>query len=38
MCYKDEYWHGHYPSGLRGLVNAAANIGNVFGQLSFGLG
>jgi PHS family inorganic phosphate transporter-like MFS transporter len=39
-----EYWGGltnspkggHYPAGLRGLVNAAANIGNIFGQLSFG--
>ncbi|KAL2312110.1 putative inorganic phosphate transporter C8E4.01c [Schizosaccharomyces pombe] len=27
---------GHYPSGIRGLVNASANIGNIFGQLLFG--
>ncbi|CAB91163.1 plasma membrane inorganic phosphate transmembrane transporter Pho841 [Schizosaccharomyces pombe] len=27
---------GHYPSGIRGLVNAASNIGNIFGQLMFG--
>ena len=32
-----QYWHNHYPSGLRGLVNAGANIGNIFGQLIFGL-
>ncbi|KAL9063860.1 MAG: hypothetical protein Q9161_009233 [Pseudevernia consocians] len=37
-----EYWGGlqnkppHYPPLLRGLVNSAANIGNIFGQLSFG--
>ncbi|EEB06010.1 inorganic phosphate transporter [Schizosaccharomyces japonicus yFS275] len=35
------YWggiegHAHYPSGIRGLVNAASNIGNVFGQVLFG--
>ncbi len=36
------YWGGlddkspHYPPLLRGLVNAAANIGNIIGQLSFG--
>lgn len=36
------YWGGltgpppHYPPLLRGLVNAAANIGNIVGQLSFG--
>lgn len=26
----------HYPPLLRGFVNSAANIGNIFGQLSFG--
>ncbi|RFU26307.1 hypothetical protein B7463_g10027, partial [Scytalidium lignicola] len=39
-----EYWGGltnhprggHYPPGLRGLVNAGAQIGNIFGQLGFG--
>ncbi|KAL8789818.1 MAG: hypothetical protein Q9195_006652 [Heterodermia aff. obscurata] len=37
-----EYWGGlqdrspHYPPLLRGLVNAAANLGNIVGQLSFG--
>lgn len=37
-----EYWGGlehkkpHYPPGLRGLVNAGSNIGNIFGQLVFG--
>lgn len=37
-----EYWGGlqhktpHYPPLLRGLVNAAANMGNIIGQLSFG--
>ncbi|KAL6720308.1 hypothetical protein ACLMJK_002229 [Lecanora helva] len=37
-----EYWGGlagkvpHYPPLLRGLVNSAANIGNIVGQLSFG--
>ncbi|BFZ61366.1 hypothetical protein YB2330_002431 [Saitoella coloradoensis] len=32
-----EYWQGtSYPAGLRGLVSAGANIGNIFGQLSFG--
>lgn len=37
-----EYWGGlqheppHYPPLLRGLVNSAANIGNILGQLSFG--
>lgn len=37
-----EYWGGlqgkkpHYPPLLRGTVNAAANIGNIIGQLSFG--
>ena len=36
------YWGGlqgktpHYPPLLRGLVNAAANIGNIIGQLTFG--
>ncbi|KAL9099549.1 MAG: hypothetical protein Q9163_004969 [Psora crenata] len=35
------YWgdlHGQepYPPLLRGLVNCSANIGNIFGQLSFG--
>ena len=36
------YWGGlshgtpHYPPLLRGLVNSAANIGNIVGQLSFG--
>ena len=36
------YWGGlqhqtpHYPPLLRGLVNAAANMGNIVGQLSFG--
>ena len=36
------YWGGlqhktpHYPPLLRGLVNAAANMGNIIGQLSFG--
>jgi PHS family inorganic phosphate transporter-like MFS transporter len=32
-----QYWHNSYPTVLRGLVNAGANIGNVFGQLAFGL-
>ncbi|KAL9128382.1 MAG: hypothetical protein Q9217_002936 [Psora testacea] len=38
-----EYWGGlqgktpHYPPLLRGLVNSSANIGNIFGQLTFGL-
>lgn len=39
-----EYWGGltgvkkpTYPLLLRGAVNAAANIGNVIGQISFGL-
>ena len=38
----NRYWGGlqhktpHYPPLLRGLVNAAANIGNIIGQLSFG--
>ena len=34
-----EYWggaQGDYPPLLRGTVNAAANIGNIIGQLSFG--
>ncbi|KAL9136992.1 MAG: hypothetical protein Q9175_001797 [Cornicularia normoerica] len=37
-----EYWGGlqhkppHCPPLLRGFVNSAANIGNIFGQLSFG--
>ncbi|PMD45618.1 MFS general substrate transporter [Hyaloscypha variabilis F] len=31
-----EYWNGHYPPLLRGAVNAASNIGNIIGQLSFG--
>jgi MFS family permease len=30
------YWNGHYPPLLRGAVNAASNIGNIIGQLSFG--
>lgn len=33
------YWGGknsHYPLLLRGTVNSAANIGNIFGQLTFG--
>ncbi|EEB09067.1 inorganic phosphate transporter [Schizosaccharomyces japonicus yFS275] len=35
------YWgglegHEHYPSGIRGVVNAATNIGNILGQLLFG--
>ena len=36
------YWGGlqhhkpHYPPLLRGLVNAASNIGNIIGQLTFG--
>jgi MFS transporter, PHS family, inorganic phosphate transporter len=36
------YWGGlehetvHYPPLLRGAVNAASNIGNIIGQLSFG--
>ncbi|EPY49816.1 inorganic phosphate transporter [Schizosaccharomyces cryophilus OY26] len=35
------YWgglegHEDYPSGIRGLVNAATNIGNIMGQLIFG--
>jgi MFS family permease len=36
------YWGGlqhhkpHYPPLLRGIVNAASNIGNIFGQLIFG--
>ncbi|KAL2316052.1 putative inorganic phosphate transporter C23D3.12 [Schizosaccharomyces pombe] len=40
--YEYLYWGGlkgkkpHYPSGIHGLVNAAANIGNVFGQILFG--
>ena len=40
--YLHRYWGGlegkppHYPPLLRGLVNSAANIGNIFGQLSFG--
>lgn len=32
-----EYWGGNYPAMLHGVVNAGANIGNVFGQLLFGL-
>ncbi|RDW69870.1 hypothetical protein BP6252_08890 [Coleophoma cylindrospora] len=31
-----EYWNGTYPPLLRGAVNAASNIGNVFGQIAFG--
>jgi hypothetical protein len=30
------YWNGHYPPLLRGAVNAASDIGNIIGQLSFG--
>ncbi|WBW74985.1 plasma membrane inorganic phosphate transmembrane transporter Pho843 [Schizosaccharomyces osmophilus] len=35
------YWgglegHEDYPSGIRGLVNAGTNIGNILGQLLFG--
>src|ERR1700749_4900182 len=30
------YWNGHYPQLLRGAVNAASNIGNIIGQVSFG--
>ncbi|KAL2313827.1 putative metabolite transporter C2H8.02 [Schizosaccharomyces pombe] len=35
------YWggltgHQDYPSGIRGVVNAATNIGNIMGQLLFG--
>ena len=30
------YWDGKYPALLRGAVNAASNIGNIIGQLSFG--
>lgn len=39
---RPRYWGGlqdrspHYPPLLRGLVNAAANLGNILGQLSFG--
>ena len=42
MCDLFRYWGGlqdkqpHYPPLLRGLVNSAANIGNIFGQLTFG--
>lgn len=35
----NRYWgglHDYYPPLLRGTVNAAANIGNIIGQLSFG--
>jgi len=41
-CELVRYWGGltdpppHFPPLLRGLVNAAANIGNIVGQLSFG--
>ncbi|KAF8850185.1 MFS general substrate transporter [Acephala macrosclerotiorum] len=31
-----EYWNGKYPPLLRGAVNAASNIGNIIGQISFG--
>ncbi|KUJ16608.1 MFS general substrate transporter [Mollisia scopiformis] len=31
-----EYWNGGYPPLLRGAVNAASNIGNIIGQISFG--
>ncbi|CZR67797.1 related metabolite transporter C2H8.02 [Phialocephala subalpina] len=31
-----EYWNGTYPPLLRGAVNAASNIGNIIGQISFG--
>lgn len=30
------YWNGTYPPLLRGAVNAASNIGNIIGQVSFG--
>lgn len=32
----ERYWNGSYPLLLRGAVNAASNIGNIIGQLSFG--
>ena len=39
QSYSIRYWGGknaHYPPLLRGTVNAASNIGNIFGQLTFG--